>query len=200
MQKLKFLFLAAIIFVFCGSSSFAQQTVLPEKQALIREFMEAAGGQKSINEMVEAMIAFQEKETPKMLSLLVADDKNLTPAEKQKLQQSMDETAERVSKHYREFFTQRLNIGQMLQEVSYPIYDKNFTESELRDLISFYKTPTGQKVISIAPKMMMEAMTAFSEKFAPKLEEFVRETAEAELALLKRKLQTGGAKKPIRKS
>jgi hypothetical protein len=202
MQKLKlnFLFLATVIFVFCGSSSFAQQTVSPEKQALIKEFLEATGGQKSANEMADMMLAFQEKETLKMLSSLVENDKNLTPAQKREMRLSMAETAERINKRNREFFTQRFNIGQMVEEISYPIYDKNLTEGELRDLITFYRTPTGQKMISIAPKMTIEAMTAFSEKLTPKLQEFMKETAETELALLKQKLQNGSGKKATRKS
>ena len=198
--KLKFLFLATIIFIFGVSASFAQQTISPEKQNLIREFLEVTGAQKNANEMGEMMITYQEKETPKMLASLVENDKSLTATQKQEMQQMMIETAERVSKRYREFFSQKLNIGQMLEEVSYPIYDKNFTESELRDLIAFYKTPTGQKMIQIAPKMTMEAMMAFNEKFTPKLQEFMKETAESELALLKQKLQNGNGKKAARKS
>jgi hypothetical protein len=41
-----------------------------------------------------------------------------------------------------------------------PIYDKYFTEEEIRQLITFYKTPTGQKIISTMPSVMKEAMTA----------------------------------------
>jgi len=200
MQKLKFLFFTITILVLCGSQSLAQQSVSPEKQALIREFLEVMGGQKSANEMIDMMLAFQEKESPKMLSSLIEQDKNLTPTQKQELQQMTAESAERVGKRIREFLTQRMNIGQMLEEISLPIYDKNFTESELRDIIAFYRTPTGQKTITLAPKMMMEAMMAFSEKFTPKFQEFIKETTEAELAQLKQKLQNGNGKKAVRKS
>ena len=196
----KVLFLATVIFVFGGSVSFAQQTISPEKQALIREFLEVTGGQKSANEMIDLMLAFQEKESPKMLSSLIEQDKNLTPAQKQELQQMAAESAERVGKRIREFLTQRMNIGQMIEEISFPIYDKNFTESELRDIIAFYRTPTGQKTITLAPKMMMEAMIAFSEKFTPKFQEFIKETTEAELAQMKQKLKNGNGKKTARKS
>lgn len=202
MQKLnsKFLFLAAVTIVFYVSSSFAQQTISTEKQALIREFLEASGGRKNANKMVEVMISFQEKEMPKTISSLIDNDKNLTPAKKQELKQMTVKSAERISNRFREFFAQRMNIGQMLEEISLPIYDKNFTASELRDLIAFYRTPTGQKIIEISPKMTMEAMMAFSEKFMPKLQEFMKETAEAELAELKLKLRGTNSKKTIRKS
>lgn len=41
-----------------------------------------------------------------------------------------------------------------------PIYDKYFSEEEIRQLIAFYKTPTGQKIISTMPSVMKEAMAA----------------------------------------
>ncbi|MEJ7846578.1 MAG: DUF2059 domain-containing protein [Pyrinomonadaceae bacterium] len=132
------------------------------------------------------MISFQEKEAPKTLASLIENDKNFTTEEKRQVLKSMDESAIRVAKRSREFFT-RLNLGELIEEVSYPLYDRNFTESELRDLIIFYKTPVGQKMISAAPKMMMEAMTAFSEKLTPKMQDFFKETTESELAALKKR-------------
>lgn len=35
---------------------------------------------------------------------------------------------------------------------------RNFTEGELKDLIAFYKTSTGQKALSLMPKMTQETM------------------------------------------
>jgi hypothetical protein len=37
------------------------------------------------------------------------------------------------------------------------IYATNFTEQELHDLIAFYKTPTGQKVIAVVPTIQARA-------------------------------------------
>ena len=123
--------------------------------------------------MIDLMLAFQEKESSKMLASMIEQDKNVTPAQKQELQQMAAESAERVDKRIREFLTQRMNIGQMLEEISFPIYDKNFRKTELRDIIAFYRTPTGQKTITLAPTMTMEAMVAFSERFTPKFNEFL---------------------------
>lgn len=201
MQKFthRFLFLTAFIFIFGCSGAFAQQTISAEKQALIKELMEATGGQKTDNDMIETMIAFQEREIPKMISALIDGDKNLTLAEKNQMRQSAIEAAERITKRTRDFFVS-LDMSRMIEEVSYPLYDKNFSEGEIRDLTAFYRTPTGQKIISVMPKLMMDAMVAFSEKLAPKMQEFLEQTAEEELAALKQKLQTGKGKKANRKS
>lgn len=40
------------------------------------------------------------------------------------------------------------------------IYAENFTETELRDLIAFYKTPTGQKLLQKTPLLAQQTMAA----------------------------------------
>ncbi len=195
----KFLFLTTFIFLFGCSSAFAQQIISAEKQALIKELLESMGGPKTSIDIMETMIAFQEQEVPNMMAALIDGDKNLTLAEKIEIRQATADSAKRITKRTRDFFTS-LNISQMIEEVSYPLYDKNFSESEIRDLIAFYRTPTGQRIISVMPKLMMDAMVAFSEKFTPKMQEFFKQTAEEELAALKQKLQTGKSKKANIKS
>ena len=39
-----------------------------------------------------------------------------------------------------------------------PVYSKYYTESELDELIKFYKTPIGQKVLAVTPEIMRESM------------------------------------------
>jgi uncharacterized protein len=49
------------------------------------------------------------------------------------------------------------------------IYATEFTEQELKDLVTFYKSPLGQKLLSTEPKaiqMSMGYMTQWAQKFA----------------------------------
>lgn len=39
-----------------------------------------------------------------------------------------------------------------------PVYSKYYTEEDIDQLIAFYKTPIGQKVITTTPKIMEESM------------------------------------------
>lgn len=110
------------------------------------------------------------------------------------------ESTKRITNQIREFLTELVNIGRMIEVISLPIYDRNYTESELLDIIAFYRMPTGQQTIALAPRIMMEAMMAFSEKFTPQFHEFMKEVTESEVAHLKKELQNGGVKKPVRKS
>lgn len=59
-----------------------------------------------------------------------------------------------------------------------PIYDKYYSESDIDQLIVFYNSPIGKKMISTMPQVMQESMAAgqklgkeITEKFLAKLKE-----------------------------
>ena len=41
-------------------------------------------------------------------------------------------------------------------DLAVPIYDKNFSDQEIKSLIEFYQTPLGQKTIATLPKLSAE--------------------------------------------
>jgi hypothetical protein len=45
-------------------------------------------------------------------------------------------------------------------ELTYQIWDKHFTAQEIRDLIRFYQSPTGQKIIRETPALQQESLAA----------------------------------------
>ncbi|WP_223606747.1 DUF2059 domain-containing protein [Chryseobacterium sp. OSA05B] len=47
-----------------------------------------------------------------------------------------------------------------ITELYIPIYSKYYSESEVDDLIRFYKSPVGQKTISVLPAIMKESIEA----------------------------------------
>ncbi|UYQ92261.1 DUF2059 domain-containing protein [Chitinophaga horti] len=47
-----------------------------------------------------------------------------------------------------------------LADIFIPIYERHYEKNELQDLIRFYKTPTGRKMINTMPQVMNEAMQA----------------------------------------
>jgi uncharacterized protein len=60
------------------------------------------------------------------------------------------------------------------------IYARNFTLDELHDLIAFYKTPTGQKLIAQQPVIARESMVA-GQKFGQELVMDLRQQISDEL-------------------
>jgi hypothetical protein len=48
------------------------------------------------------------------------------------------------------------------------VYARNFTAQELRDMIAFYKTPTGKKALAVMPQVMADV----SARLAPHVQAF----------------------------
>jgi hypothetical protein len=53
-----------------------------------------------------------------------------------------------------------MNAPGGLMDQIVPIYDKNFSQQEIRDVIAFYNTPTGKKVIQVLPVVLRQSIEA----------------------------------------
>ena len=50
------------------------------------------------------------------------------------------------------------------------LYDKYFTEQEIKDFTAFYRTPAGQKMITVLPDLQKEMMTIMMTKYMPEMQ------------------------------
>jgi len=198
MNKLLLTFFAVVTIALAGNQALAQQQkVSPAKEALIKELLEVSGSTKAVTDVSAIMMAFQRAESQKQMSAMIDEDKKLSAEEKVMLKQETAESIDRVTKRVGDFFTKEIDLDSVLLEIATPVYDQNFSENELRDLIAFYRSSTGQKVISLMPKLMAETMDGFSKKVVPKLEEFLKKTTDEEFAAIKQKVeQEMSPKKP----
>jgi len=55
------------------------------------------------------------------------------------------------------------------------LYARHFTAAELRDLLAFYRTPTGEKSLRVLPDLMSELMAGLM----PRVQEVLRQTGQA---------------------
>lgn len=58
------------------------------------------------------------------------------------------------------------------------IYDKYFTQSQINDYITFYKSPSGQKLINATPYITKDIMTAMMQKYMPEIQETIKKKFE----------------------
>jgi len=186
MKKVFLTVLTVAVIAFTGSSSFSQQKVSPEKEALIKELLVVSGAAKGAKDAADMMSAIQKGESEKMIASMIDNDKTLSAAEKEQLKKTTIDSVGRITHRVDEFFEKEFDLTKAIDEISVPIYDKHFTDSEIRELITFYRSPVGQKVITAMPELMMEMMTGFMEKLGPKLRDFLNRVTEEEFTALKK--------------
>lgn len=79
------------------------------------------------------------------------------PAIKQMQAQGLsDEAIVEIRAAADRFFDKTLTDPQMSVEMA-KVYERNFTEAEIKELLAFYKTPLGRKTLETLPKVMAES-------------------------------------------
>lgn len=197
MKKLVHVFLAALILVAGAEFARSQDTITPERTALVKELMEATGGKKQFTDMTSSMLDMQTDTASQAFDAVFADDKTLTAADRAMIKDLTTESINRMMAKSKEFFAEKLDFDKMVENVFTPVYAKHFTDEDLRAMIAFYRTPTGQKTIKELPQIMSELGISISKTIMPEYMEFMNATIEAEKTAIKQKLKP---KKPARVS
>ena len=173
------------------SSANAQSEIKPEKRALIKELYLATKADKMAETFTNAILTQMERDLPKVLSEL-PEIKDLKSKEGKHSPETVVEIAARVLARFKELVPERINFAEVMEQMFYPIYDKFFTEEELKDLVAFYKSPTGQKSIGVMPQLMQDALQRSSEALNAKVMQLVSDVLAEERQHLK---ATGATKK-----
>ena len=206
---LKWLSIAAFItFLLVSSSSnvLAQdpQSTTPaiteEKRALIKELLEVADLKTNVNALYNAMAQEQQKNLPDLLWEMAAampEVKRLSAADQRGLRILVMKEANRIGDRIRELFLQKIDLSGLLENLSYVAYDKYFNEQQLRDLITFYRSPTGRRTIEVMPQLFTESMTMTVQAVRPKIGDLMNDLMKEESARIK---QTVASYKPRSKS
>lgn len=67
------------------------------------------------------------------------------------------------------FMRQEMSVlnKKIVNEGMATIYDKYYTDKEIKELIAFYKSPVGKKTIDLTPEIMQESMKLLMQKYIP---------------------------------
>lgn len=99
---------------------------------------------------------YQEIGMPTEKAKLIADFINVSGVRKN-MEQNLGQVMERVPEANRAQFEQLFNVDEII-ELLIPLYDRHYTETELRALISFYESPAGKKMLEATPEIMKESV------------------------------------------
>ncbi|MBI3323976.1 MAG: DUF2059 domain-containing protein [Candidatus Omnitrophica bacterium] len=152
-------------------------TIPDNKRTLVLELLQVTDAKNMASTISEAMLQQIERSYPQLVAQLLPDVRN---TDQEVLRQRLVESRARFSKRFRELYLQRIDLGQTIQEVYVPLYAKYFSEQELKDLINFYRSPSGKKALSVMPNLLRESMQRSSQLLNPKIMDIVKEIIEEE--------------------
>ena len=148
-----------------------------EKRALIKELLEITESTKNAEQIMDSMVR---SELPKLVSAVLKNAPALD-SDRPEIQKQFSEIVSRMAGKYRDRVVKKIDVNQLIEQVSYPIYDKYFTESELRDIIGFYKSSTGKKAISLMPQIFNDSFQRTNEILMPQMSRIMTEIITEEL-------------------
>lgn len=182
-----------VSFVFLAQQAQAQSVVSSEKQAVIQELIALVNADNNASQLVEIMDQQMTGTRVAIVESILRDRSDLSEAEKKSLREAISARTEEYGKRFREKLLAKLNYDEMIREISAAVYDKFFTLEEMKDLLAFYKTPTGQKMLKSMTPLMAESMKLTQERLVPKIPIILEELQTEEKAEIEREVN---ARKP----
>ena len=133
--------LTGLLGLITGGALLAQPGVTPAKEADIRRLIEMTGGNGMGKQMGQSIM---EQIQPALEGMLPAGARR-----------------EEILKAFRTEFELRFDPGE-LTGLMIPIYDKHMDHKEIQELLTFYQTPLGQRLLKALPEIMMESQAVGS--------------------------------------
>lgn len=156
------------------------QEITPEKQALIKELLEVRETKKMAEHIANAMFLQMERIYLQMMSQVISEAGILKDKEQKEFQKQLIESRSRFSKRFRELYPRAVTLEQIVINIYFTLYNIEFTEEELRDLIVFYKSPIGEKSTKVMLDWMRQSMQRSSGLLHPKITQLVSEIFQKE--------------------
>lgn len=116
------------------------------------------------------------------------NDSQLSDTNKTQLKKLAFEANMRIESHIDNFNDDKKNSSELLIETGASLFDKAFTENELKEMIAFYGTPTGQKNAKFMMSFIGELSKQNKEIYTKRLNALLQEKVSEEANLLKKKI------------
>lgn len=179
-RKMAGVVMLSCLFIFYSAIGTHAQEITPEKRELIEELIEITEVKEQAEKITDIMLLQMENNYGETIRQIMPGSDLFGDKDSEECRERTAESYKRFSKRFRELYPQRVNYMEVIEQIYYPLYDKYFTTDDLKYIIEFYKSPTGQKFIKIMPEFMKEGMQRSSEMLTPKIIELINEILQEE--------------------
>lgn len=159
---------AAIVALTLGGAARAEDA--EHKRALIDELIAIAGPGSLGPQMAEQQSLVElgriRRSYEPMMDFAVKEQTELTDEQRQALRERLADF-DAFAGQFQRRFVERLDFESIIGNVYRPLYDRYFSEEDLKRMVEFYQTPVGRKAIQIMPALTQEAGVAIDRVVRP---------------------------------
>jgi uncharacterized protein len=163
----------------------AAAPVDPAKQAAIKDLLDAIDAQKLVGAIGNSAQMQSKQLVPAILSDALSENKTLNDKQKQAAVPALQKNAvpKLVDSAGQVFATDGFRKDAM--QAQYDAYAKYYTTDEIKDLTTFYKSPTGRKFIQVQDQVGRDVVNGLMQKYMPQAIKATRTQADQEVASVK---------------
>jgi len=157
----------------------------PAKQAAIKDLLDAIDAQKLVGAIGNSAQMQAKQLVPAILSDALSENKTLTDAQKQAAVPTLQKNAvQKLVDSAGQVFTSE-SFRKDAMQAQYEAYAKYYSVQEIKDLTTFYRSPTGRKFIQVQDQVGRDVVSGLMQKYMPQSIRATREQADKEVASVK---------------
>jgi len=135
--------------------AFTMGSMAQDKISDIKRLLEVMNSEQMSETMLNSMVPFLKQQITSQIKENSAKEKN---------DKMIDALTDAMMEEMKEL-SHKLNSVELVN-----LYDKHFTQGEIKDLIEFYESPTGKKILAKSPEITKELMNSMMIKYMPELQ------------------------------
>jgi uncharacterized protein len=142
-----------------------------EKQKLINEVLEASRATRNAKFGYDTMLGQGTKSMDSAFAQRIDSDPKLTPEQKIEAKRQVAAQVDKRINRFKQLLAEKVNVAQIVNDAYAKLYDKYFSEQELKDMLGFYKSSTGQHLLDVFPQLTNEGLQIVNSETLPKIRE-----------------------------
>lgn len=169
------------------------------KLKVLKELCEVLAPGKAAQATMQASFAEQEKQLTELTGNLLASKapKDISPEKLEAIKKQMIDRQLKVIRRTQQLFTEQIDMNKLCLDIYTEIYDKYFSEDELKKLLAFYKSPIGKRMVEMQPKIATEAIQLTHKEIDSKMLGITQQVVQEMLQQMKSEgTRLPGASKP----
>jgi hypothetical protein len=143
-----------------------QAEVADGKRALIVELIALSAGPQ--NTVAHQFLGQLQPLYGSWVRDLMGSEEELEPARRAALQEHLSDF-DAFSVAFMARFPKEVDVEAVLVDTYVPLYDRYFDEAELTEIVAFYRSEAGRKMMRVLPQLIQEGVTGTLRRIEPEL-------------------------------
>ncbi|GAB2872259.1 hypothetical protein GCM10027277_46890 [Pseudoduganella ginsengisoli] len=155
-----------------AASVYAADTGANDKTVAAAKELMAVMNMRAVTQASLQQMSQQLPGMMRQMMQVAIDSKKLSPEQARKALADMEKTLPSTVAA----MNKTLSDSKMLEELeaeTVAIYARNFTEDEMKQVIAFYRSPVGAKMLTKMPQLMQESMQASQKVVLPRMAKMI---------------------------